>query len=181
MDNFINTLGDTFYDKSGSVDNSSLKSVKLIGVYFSAHWCPPCRNFTPVLANFYNTVNKNGKVFEVVFSSCDKDEKSFKEYLASMPWIALPLGSEVSNKLSGAYQVSGIPRLVILDPKGNIVNSNARNDVASGVDCFNNWLNPESWKPAGRLCDMIGTWYMYKGQSNPVKGDRIICTITTTN
>jgi len=147
MDNFIDTLGDTFYDKSGSVNNSSLKSVKLIGVYFSAHWCPPCRNFTPVLANFYNTVNKNGKVFEVVFSSCDQDEKSFKEYLASMPWIALPLGSEVSKKLSALYEVSGIPRLVILDPKGNVVNSNARNDVASGVDCFNFWLNPESWKP----------------------------------
>ncbi|CAF5017255.1 unnamed protein product [Rotaria sp. Silwood1] len=22
---------------------------KIIGLYFSAHWCPPCRNFTPIL------------------------------------------------------------------------------------------------------------------------------------
>lgn len=24
-----------------------------ICIYFSAHWCPPCRGFTPVLKDFY--------------------------------------------------------------------------------------------------------------------------------
>ena len=37
------------------------KDVKLVGVYFSAHWCPPCRGFTPVLANHYKTWNKANK------------------------------------------------------------------------------------------------------------------------
>ena len=91
MDN-LSTYGNTFVNKKGSTDNSTLKTAKLIGVYFSAHWCPPCRNFTPVLAKFYDDVNKNGHVFEVIFSSSDQDEKSFKEYLNTMPWIALPLG-----------------------------------------------------------------------------------------
>ena len=40
-----------------------LADKKIIAFYFSAHWCPPCRLFTPVLAEFYsvhsNTQNKH--------------------------------------------------------------------------------------------------------------------------
>jgi len=25
----------------------------VIGLYFSADWCPPCRHFTPLLTNLY--------------------------------------------------------------------------------------------------------------------------------
>lgn len=30
-----------------------LGTKKVICFYFSAHWCPPCRAFTPVLKDFY--------------------------------------------------------------------------------------------------------------------------------
>ncbi len=30
----------------------------IIAFYFSAHWCPPCRAFTPILKDFYE-VNSN--------------------------------------------------------------------------------------------------------------------------
>ena len=29
---------------------------KVIGIYFSAHWCPPCRGFTPKLVEWYGKV-----------------------------------------------------------------------------------------------------------------------------
>ena len=41
-------------DESVVGADSALADKKLIGFYFSAHWCPPCRLFTPVLAEFYN-------------------------------------------------------------------------------------------------------------------------------
>ena len=32
-------------------------SQELVLYYFSAHWCPPCRRFTPMLAEFYKVSN----------------------------------------------------------------------------------------------------------------------------
>ena len=29
------------------------KSKSVFGIYFSAHWCPPCRRFTQILKDFY--------------------------------------------------------------------------------------------------------------------------------
>jgi nucleoredoxin len=64
------------------------------GIYFSAHWCPPCRGFTPVLADCYKKLaEKNaGKKFrfEVVFVSSDRDQESFDGYYSEMPWCAIP-------------------------------------------------------------------------------------------
>ena len=31
-----------------------LEDNSIICIYFSAHWCPPCRGFTPILKNFYD-------------------------------------------------------------------------------------------------------------------------------
>jgi nucleoredoxin len=94
MSKVFNLLGDNFTNKDG--DSIALTSIqgkgKVIAVYFSAHWCPPCRNFTPKLAKFYNSVkqSQNGAKFELIFLSSDKTEKEFSEYLSEMPWYALP-------------------------------------------------------------------------------------------
>jgi len=32
---------------------TALNGKQFICVYFSAHWCPPCRGFTPKLKEFY--------------------------------------------------------------------------------------------------------------------------------
>ena len=68
------------------------QSAKAVGLYFSAHWCPPCRGFTPKLAEWYNDFKKSDKAaeMEMIFVSSDKDDASFKEYYGEMPWHALP-------------------------------------------------------------------------------------------
>merc|ERR1711939_610371 len=75
----LDTLGSAAITKVGS---------KAIGIYFSAHWCPPCRGFTPKLAEFYKDGLKDK--MEIFFVSSDRDQASFDEYFAEMPWQALP-------------------------------------------------------------------------------------------
>ena len=77
--------------KNGSepVPISELSSADVIGLYFSAHWCGPCRGFTPLLSKVYSEVKAAGKAFEIVFVSADRDEKSMASYFAEMPWLAL--------------------------------------------------------------------------------------------
>ena len=36
--------------------DEALEGKKFVGFYFSAHWCPPCRGFTPVLKDFYEVI-----------------------------------------------------------------------------------------------------------------------------
>lgn len=103
-------------------------SGKVVGLYFSAHWCPPCRQFTPQLAQFYQGMKDR---LEVVFISSDKDEQQWAEYFGEMPWLALPFGDrERKNVISEKYGVRGIPTLVLLDSAtGATINPNARNLV----------------------------------------------------
>jgi nucleoredoxin len=101
------------------VKTDNLKKAKYVAVYFSAHWCPPCRKFTPELVKFVNENRKDGN-FEVVFVSSDKGADAMKEYMAGtkMTWGAV-LGKEVKGSGVGD-DIRGIPHLRVFDAEGNV-------------------------------------------------------------
>jgi len=128
-------LGRQLQGKNGRVSTSQLGQADCIGLYFSAHWCPPCRGFTPRLAGIYNQVKAAGKKFEVVFVSSDRDQSGFDEYYGEMPWLALPFADrDQKNKLSSKFGVSGIPTLVLMDSDGNVITDNGTSAVLSQPD-----------------------------------------------
>ncbi|GLJ20353.1 hypothetical protein SUGI_0369590 [Cryptomeria japonica] len=99
---------------------------KTVGLYFSAHWCPPCNSFTPKLVKEYNKLKENGEAFEIVFLSSDNSKYSFKRYYASMPWLALPFGDKLKKDLSEYFNIKGIPSLIIVGPDGETVTKDGR-------------------------------------------------------
>ena len=98
---------------------AALAGKKAVGLYFSAHWCPPCKMFTPQLAKQYEAHYK-AKGLEIVYVSSDRDEESFEAHFAAdMPWVALPYAArERKSQLARKYRVAGLPALVILEGGG---------------------------------------------------------------
>ncbi len=99
---------------------SRLDGKRYYAIYFSAHWCPPCRAFTPELVRFYQETVKAHPDFELVFSSLDRSEQDMTRYMseATMPWPAVRYAArEKLQKWCGP----GIPCLVVLDAAGKVV------------------------------------------------------------
>jgi len=128
-------------NKGNSVDASSLKG-KEFGIYFSAHWCPPCRGFTPVLAETYKKLKAAGKEFEIIFASSDKNQKQFDEYFGEMPWLSLGFEDERADELSSFCDVEGIPQLSIFDANGDLVSNDGRAFVSNDKEG-----NEFPWRP----------------------------------
>ena len=131
---FWESLGTEFLQGTDgdTVDVDEIKGEgKVIGLYFSAHWCPPCRQFTPALIKSY-TDHLKAKGLEIIFVSSDRDQASFQEYYSTMPWLAIPNGDPRKDKLSKRFEVEGIPSFVLVDgATGETINGNARGKISS--------------------------------------------------
>ncbi len=104
------------------IDQAKLLKPKYVLIYFSAHWCPPCRAFTPKLVNYYNEKG-GGKDFEILFVSSDEDSTKMGAYMkeTSMPWAGLRFGSSKTADIQKKYGGKGIPCLTVLDDKDEAV------------------------------------------------------------
>ncbi len=120
--------------KGKKVDLETLKG-KTVALYFSAHWCPPCRAFTPSLVEFRD--DHADQDFEIVFVSLDNSEREKKNYIREMKmkWLSVPgARSKEGAALSERFQIRGIPALVVLAPDGSLVTSNGRADVMNSPE-----------------------------------------------
>ncbi|GAX29317.1 hypothetical protein FisN_16Hh249 [Fistulifera solaris] len=106
---------------------------KYLMLYFSAHWCPPCQRFTPVLSKAYTALKQQRQDFELLFVSSDRDQAGFDEYWGSMSFGAIPYNErQVKAALSARLGVRGIPALIMLSPEREVISDNVRDVIQSG-------------------------------------------------
>jgi len=142
---FAEAVGTRFLKGDSEVGPEAIAG-KTLGLYFSAHWCPPCRSFTPNLAAWYKKMKLElGDKFEIIFCSGDQDEAGMKSYYkeqceAGGDWLCLPY--ECKDNLDGMFEVQGIPTFIIVQPDGKVINKSARGLIPDAVAADFPWAPP---------------------------------------
>ena len=127
------------------VSTDVLRPNKVVGFYFSAHWCGPCLSFTPLLAHFYKRTKETCDTdFVVVFVSADRKSAGFEDYYATMPWLAVQFADvDTREHLNTVFDISSIPALVLVNADGSCVKKNGR-DLVSQAPRYFPWGMPDA-------------------------------------
>ena len=119
---FSSIFGDKLTNNKKEIfDTDHILMGKVVGLYFSSSWCPPCQHFTPKLVTFYNKYHTIFN-FEIVFLSSEiyQDQLNYKRYFYKMPWKGV-LTKDNFNRCKKLYSkyCKTIPTLIFIDNLGN--------------------------------------------------------------
>jgi len=126
----VKLVGEKLLSGQGLVSTADVLKDKLVALYFSAHWCPPCRQFTPEFARIYTSLSNSHKALAVIFVSADQDTEAFNEYYGEQPWYAIPYDNQDQrDSLNEKFGIRGIPALLVLDKEGSLITKDGRADI----------------------------------------------------
>jgi nucleoredoxin len=121
-----------------------LAGMKFFGIYFSASWCGPCRQFTPELVDAYGKIRALYPEFEIVHVNRDRTEGDMAAYVRDdkMPWPALRWSALRHTPEIERFAGGGIPCLVLIDENGKVLSDSYRWGRYVGPDA----VLDDTWK-----------------------------------
>lgn len=138
-----NLVGTVLINKDAEEVSVDTLKGQTVALYFSASWCPPCRQFTPVLKEVYDEWKANDRPVEVILVSSDYSDRPHINYMKryEMNWLTIPFMQPETRELPARFRVSGIPALVVLDPEGDVISYNGVSEVyMNGKEALDDWL-----------------------------------------
>jgi thiol-disulfide isomerase/thioredoxin len=114
------------------VDVSKLQG-KVVLIDFWATWCGPCVAELPNVLRAYKELHPKG--FEIVGISLDSDKAELEGFVKEkgMEWPQYFDGKGWQNEISGKYGIDSIPAMWLLNKKGMVVSTNARDGLEAQV------------------------------------------------
>ena len=94
-----------------------------------------------MLLDFYEKVNKDRKVIEIIYVNSDEDHGQFNQIVSNVPWIAIPYKDTRVMELKTMYAITAVPQLIVIRKNGTILTVNGRDDIyAMDSEAINHWL-----------------------------------------
>eukprot|EP00830_Metopus_es_P000725 TRINITY_DN1067_c0_g1_i1.p2 TRINITY_DN1067_c0_g1~~TRINITY_DN1067_c0_g1_i1.p2 ORF type:complete len:171 (+),score=20.75 TRINITY_DN1067_c0_g1_i1:63-575(+) len=147
------TIGKSFVDNNGKIVTlSTITEAKVVLMFFSANWCPPCKAFFPIMKRFYEEVNEGRKYprlnLEIIYVPCEDGEEEFLDTLKNIIFPCIPFGDPRIDKLQEQFEVDVIPCLLLMKKDGTVDKPPLRHLIQSkGASCFQ------------ELCEMTGQYF----------------------
>ncbi|WNW01476.1 TlpA family protein disulfide reductase [Tenacibaculum sp. HL-MS23] len=110
--------------KGGTTSLDDLKG-KYVYVDMWATWCNPCKQEIPFLQKVEKQYHNKDIEFVSISVDSERDYETWKKMVADKNLTGIQLYSKRDKSFAGAYKVNSIPRFILIDPQGNIVDANA--------------------------------------------------------
>ncbi|PCI11959.1 MAG: redoxin [Flavobacteriaceae bacterium] len=114
-----------FENYDGSTTSLDDLKGKFVYIDVWATWCGPCKQQIPYLKKVEAAYH--GKNIEFVSISTDRKNKynAWRKMIKNKEMGGIQLFAGDDYSFSQAYQINSIPRFILIDPEGNIVDANA--------------------------------------------------------
>jgi len=100
---------------------------KFVYIDLWATWCGPCKAEIPHMKKIEEDYHGKNIVFVSLSLDKPKDAQKWKDYVTKeqLKGIQLMADKDFSSDVAKNYDVNAIPRFLLFDPKGNIINADA--------------------------------------------------------
>lgn len=116
-----------FHVKLASGQVKTLADYKGSYLYITvwATWCVPCKSELPYIDLLMKEYLGKNIQFMTIAIDGVTNEGHWKSFLANSPNAEIHAMADAENQFNEDYMVISVPRFILIDPKGKIVNSNA--------------------------------------------------------
>ncbi|AUP81687.1 hypothetical protein C1H87_18980 [Flavivirga eckloniae] len=98
---------------------------KYVYIDIWATWCGPCKKEIPYLKKVEEQYRNKNIEFVSISTDRAKDYDTWKNMVKEEELSGVQLYAKEDTTFTNAYKVNGIPRFILIDPQGNIVDANA--------------------------------------------------------